>query len=95
MNIQLGTAVLLRTSSGRLGGVPLRAGELQRRRAAASIAWNADRPGLELDEYIDDIPFPETQTYVKQIVGTAEDYRRLYANEPAVSGKAPAPARKH
>jgi hypothetical protein len=27
---------------------------------------------------VDDIPFPETQNYVKRILGTAEDYRRLY-----------------
>ena len=27
------------------------------------------------DEFIDDIPFPETQNYVKRILGTAEDYR--------------------
>jgi len=42
------------------------------------VRWNAERPGLELDEYIDDIPFPETQTYVKKILGTADDYGRLY-----------------
>ena len=30
------------------------------------------------DEFIDDIPFPETQNYVKRILGTAEDYRYLY-----------------
>lgn len=40
--------------------------------------WIADRPGFEQDEFIDDIPFPETQNYVKRILGTAEDYRRLY-----------------
>ena len=34
--------------------------------------------GLSQDEFIDNIPFPETQTYVKRILGTAEDYRRLY-----------------
>jgi hypothetical protein len=28
---------------------------------------------------VDDIPFPETQNYVKRILGTAEDYRALYA----------------
>jgi hypothetical protein len=31
-----------------------------------------------VDEFIDDIPFQETQLYVKRIVGTAEDYRYLY-----------------
>jgi soluble lytic murein transglycosylase len=40
--------------------------------------WIAERPGLPTDEFIDDIPFPETQNYVKRIIGTAEDYRRLY-----------------
>jgi soluble lytic murein transglycosylase len=38
----------------------------------------AERPGIASDEFIDDIPYPETQNYVKKILGTAEDYRRLY-----------------
>jgi soluble lytic murein transglycosylase len=42
------------------------------------VRWKAERPGLDQDEFIDDIPFPETQNYVKKILGTAEDYRRLY-----------------
>jgi soluble lytic murein transglycosylase len=42
------------------------------------VRWKAERPGLEEDEFIDDIPFPETQNYVKRILGTAEDYRQLY-----------------
>jgi soluble lytic murein transglycosylase len=41
--------------------------------------WMAERPGLPRDEFIDDIPYPETQNYVKRILGTAEDYRRLYS----------------
>lgn len=40
--------------------------------------WNTEAPGLPQDEWIDNIPFPETQNYVKRILGTAEDYRRLY-----------------
>jgi soluble lytic murein transglycosylase len=40
--------------------------------------WIAERPGFAQDEFIDDIPFPETQNYVKRILGTADDYRRLY-----------------
>jgi soluble lytic murein transglycosylase len=40
--------------------------------------WRAEKPDLSEDEFIDDIPFPETQNYVKRILGTAEDYRRLY-----------------
>jgi soluble lytic murein transglycosylase len=42
------------------------------------VRWKAERPGIEQDEFIDDIPFPETQNYVKRILGTAEDYRTLY-----------------
>lgn len=40
--------------------------------------WLEERPGLDRDEFIDGIPFPETQGYVKKILGTAEDYRVLY-----------------
>jgi soluble lytic murein transglycosylase len=40
--------------------------------------WLEESPGLAQDEFIDNIPFPETQNYVKRILGTAEDYRRLY-----------------
>jgi len=40
--------------------------------------WLSEHPGLAQDEFIDDIPFPETQNYVKRILGIAEDYRRLY-----------------
>jgi soluble lytic murein transglycosylase len=44
------------------------------------VRWIAERPGLERDEFIDDIPFPETQNYVKRVLGTAEDYRALYGS---------------
>ncbi len=40
--------------------------------------WMAERPRIEREEFIDDIPYPETQTYVKRILGTISDYRRLY-----------------
>jgi len=40
--------------------------------------WLVNRPIDRRDEFIDDIPFAETQNYVKRIIGTAEDYRRLY-----------------
>jgi soluble lytic murein transglycosylase len=42
------------------------------------VRWQSEAPGLPTDEFIDNIPFPETQNYVKRILGTAEDYRRLY-----------------
>jgi soluble lytic murein transglycosylase len=48
--------------------------------------WISERPGFQQDEFIDDIPFPETQNYVKKILGTAEDYRRLYGGGLLVPG---------
>ncbi|MBA3272123.1 MAG: transglycosylase SLT domain-containing protein, partial [Acidobacteria bacterium] len=42
------------------------------------VRWNNEAPGLPQDEWIDNIPYFETQNYVKRILGTAEDYRRLY-----------------
>jgi soluble lytic murein transglycosylase len=47
------------------------------------VRWKGERPGLDEDEFIDDIPFPETQNYVKRVLGTAEDYRRLYGDRAA------------
>ena len=50
--------------------------------------WVNETPDLPQDEFIDNIPFPETQNYVKRILGTAEDYRRLYGEgvqPPAVT----------
>ena len=55
----------------------LRARQLQRRRQPRR-ALEGGSGGIDEDEFIDDIPFPETQNYVKRILGTAEDYRRLY-----------------
>jgi len=51
------------------------------------VRWLRERPGVPDDEFIDDIPFPETQNYIRRILGTAEDYRRLYG-----PGQQPAPA---
>jgi soluble lytic murein transglycosylase len=54
--------------------------------------WKAERPGMDEDEFIDDIPFAETQNYVKRILGTAEDYRRLYGDRAAQPRPAVKPA---
>ena len=48
--------------------------------------WQGERPDLATDEFIDDIPYPETQNYVKRILGTADDYRHLYGAAPTVEG---------
>ena len=42
--------------------------------------WMREHANLSRDEFIDSIPYPETQQYVKRLLGTAEDYRRLYGS---------------
>ena len=91
-NVRLGTkyfATLVR----QFGGVHF---ALASYNAGASRVerWKAERGDLPRDEFIDDIPFPETQNYVKRIIGTAEDYRRIYGGLSRASsdGSSPAPA---
>ena len=80
-NIQIGMAYF--------ADILQRSGDLPRALAGYNAGesrvarWNAERPGVEIEEYIDDIPFPETQSYVRRILGTAEDYRRLYGEGAA------------
>ncbi len=93
-NVRIGTAYLA-SLVDQLGGVvpalaAYNAGENR------VVVWQAERPGLPQDEFIDDIPYPETQFYVKRILGTAVDYRNLYGEArpgpsmTAASGAAPA-----
>ena len=49
--------------------------------------WISERPNVDRDEFIDDIPFPETQNYVKRILGAADDYRRLYGADARVDAE--------
>jgi soluble lytic murein transglycosylase len=58
-----------------------------------AVRWLRERQGLPRDEFIDDIPFTETQGYVRRILGTAEDYRRLYGSRerPAAPAASSAP----
>lgn len=47
--------------------------------------WIAERPGVSREEFIDDIPFPETQNHVKRVLAGAEEYRRLYGDGTSAS----------
>lgn len=76
-SIRMGT-LYLADLIRQFGGVHLalasyNAGETSVRR------WMRENPGLPQDEFIDSITYPETQQYVKRLLGTAEDYRRLYS----------------
>lgn len=87
-NLRMGTAYFA-DKIREFGSVPLalasyNAGERPVHR------WTTERPGIPEDEFIDDIPYPQTNNYVKKILGTAEDYRRLYAGGLEASPPAPA-----
>jgi len=79
VNVRLGTQIFA-DSIRKFGGVHF---ALAAYNAGDSrvLRWQREKPGLPQDEFIDDIPFPETQNYVKRILGTAEDYRYLYSSE--------------
>jgi soluble lytic murein transglycosylase len=40
--------------------------------------WNANRPGMTSEEFVDSIPYSETRTYVMIILASREQYRRIY-----------------
>ncbi len=89
INIRIGTAYLAdlvkQFGSDHAALAAYNAGE------GRAVRWLRDRPGVPRDEFIDDIPFPETQGYVRRILGTAEDYRRLYGGrERPVAPPSPA-----
>ncbi|HJU44505.1 MAG TPA: transglycosylase SLT domain-containing protein [Vicinamibacterales bacterium] len=79
VNVRLGTQIFA-DSIDKFGGVHF---ALAAYNAGDSrvLRWMKEKPGLPQDEFIDDIPFPETQNYVKRILGTAEDYRYLYSSQ--------------
>jgi soluble lytic murein transglycosylase len=89
-NVRLGTTyfsdLLRRFGDSHLALASYNAGEHQVSR------WLAERPGLDREEFIDDIPFPETQNYVKRVLGMAEDYRRLYGGLEGVATTGTPPA---
>ncbi len=96
VNMAIGTQYFADLMS-KYGACRLRAGGLQRRRQPRHAVASASGRTCRVDEWIDDIPFPETQNYVKRILGTAEDYRRLYGGgvltpvpKPAAAAAAPA-----
>ena len=43
--------------------------------------WVREAGGADEFDSSRHIPFPETQNYVKRILGTAEDYRMLYGRD--------------
>jgi soluble lytic murein transglycosylase len=40
--------------------------------------WLAENPGLEEDEFVEEIPYPETKNYIIRVMTSAQIYRNLY-----------------
>jgi soluble lytic murein transglycosylase len=77
VNLRLGTAIFADLVK-KFGGTHLALASYNAGDSAVA-RWIAERPeDIPRDEFIDDIPYPETQNYVRKILGTAEDYRALY-----------------
>jgi soluble lytic murein transglycosylase len=60
--------------------------------------WLAERPKLDLEEFVDQIPFEETRAFAKRVFTSWHHYRRLYEPPPAPARRgeaeaAPRPAR--
>jgi soluble lytic murein transglycosylase len=88
INVRIGTAyfadLVQQFGSVHLALAAYNAGEVRVQ------AWMSERKGLAQDEFIDDVPFPETQNYLRRVLGMVEDYRRLYPGEtPAGSVRSP------
>jgi soluble lytic murein transglycosylase len=44
--------------------------------------WGKDKPGLELDVWVEEIPLAETRGYVKRVLRSYNTYRLLYRHVP-------------
>lgn len=52
--------------------------------ARAVAKWKEDRPQLELDEWVEEIPIAETRGYVKRVLRSYNTYQLLYPTKPPV-----------
>ncbi len=55
-------------------------------------AWCRSRAGQPLDEWVENVPFKETRTYLKAVLSSREVYRRLAGLPPQLDPEAPVPA---
>ncbi len=84
VNIRLGSrylAELVRRFDGR---VPLAVAAYNAGPGAVN-RWLDQRPGLELDEFVEEIPIEETRGYVKRVLRSYATYRLLYGNPEEAS----------
>jgi soluble lytic murein transglycosylase len=89
VNVTLGTWYLSRLLA-RFGGNPALAAAAYNAGPDAVARWLVDRKGLELDEFVESIPYKETRGYVKRVIGNLAAYRRLVGEPPpALAGALP------
>lgn len=90
LNIRLGARYLGELVRRFDGSVPL-ALAAYNAGARAVGRWMEARPGLELDEFVEEIPVEETRGYVKRVMRSYAAYRLLYgaqaAEAPAAAGR--------
>jgi soluble lytic murein transglycosylase len=58
--------------------------------AGAVSKWRRERPALELDEWVEEIPIAETRGYVKRVLRSYNTYQLLYARDRREVTVAPA-----
>jgi soluble lytic murein transglycosylase len=54
--------------------------------------WVAERPRVDIEEFVDQIPFDETRAFAKRVFTSWHHYRRLYGGGPPVGGRGEAVA---
>ncbi|MDD2337064.1 MAG: transglycosylase SLT domain-containing protein, partial [Geobacteraceae bacterium] len=52
--------------------------------------WRKNFPTLQEDEFIENIPYPETREYVKKVLAAMEVYRQLYGLKESTNKEPPA-----
>jgi soluble lytic murein transglycosylase len=63
--------------------------------ATPVLRWRKNFPSLREDEFIENIPYPETREYVKKVLAAMEVYRQLYRlEETAATEPPPAPVQE-
>lgn len=57
--------------------------------ATPVLRWRKNFPNLREDEFIENIPYPETREYVKKVLAAMEVYRQLYGLEETAATAPP------
>jgi soluble lytic murein transglycosylase len=82
LNIRLGSSYLGGLVRRFEGSIPLALAAYNAGGGAVS-RWLELRRGLELDEFVEEIPVEETRGYVKRVLRSYAAYRLLYGEVPA------------